>query len=460
MYQGEGGDWPAESVRMAQIYGFALLTICTNSTQNLLASLQKDRHPDLAELGHTLLPVYENVRRREPTLWLAAFWKHLLEGGPIGDRAWCLQERHLSPRVLHLLDGGVMAYECTSSARSMAPRETFSFVTQPDHARMLSREYPRDLLPRLVDLHFGNAGAYDYLRFWYSIFTDYQKRQIKYRTDNLAALQGVAELMSQSGTYTYLSGIWLEDLARGLLWARNNAGQWEVDADPVRKRQAWTRFPHYQGPTWSWCSVHGSTRMHDIEKGLAHVHEVSMLQKTAGPGRLKNRFPLFSGVEVNAVRPLGGVTPLQNGSYIQLDGLLGKFRYVCGAWDNTGHLEAHPDAPWHYYRDIGSVIFDIPSEWRNRDIWCLAIASPPGSSMNPGQQEYLGLALEPIGVDSQQHLPGTVAQADAFLSFRRLGLALLRVLRDWTLKFDDDKTRILQHLRMVGFQDRKRIRLY
>jgi hypothetical protein len=354
-----------------------------------------------------------------------------------------------------------MVYECTGAIGSTASRDVFSFVEKPDHARILNRESPRTLLPRFVDLKMRNAGTFDFLRFWYSVFTDYEKRQLKFRTDNLTALQGIAELMSQSGTYTYLSGIWLEDLARGLLWARNNAGMWEDDANDVTRRQAWTRFSHYQGPTWSWCSVNGSTRMHDIDRSFAHVQEVGISQKEKGPQRGKDRFPLFTLVHVEVVRSGDGVRPLQEGSYIEMDALICPFWYVCGQYDNTGHLRSPPSSPLPHV-GCGSVVFDIPADWRDRDIWCLAIASPPGVSMNPGQREYLGLALEPLDAGPQQDTSGATVQGNANhpFQFRRLGLAIMQVSRDWSCKIDGEDLRSLSELRQVGFQGPTRVRLF
>jgi hypothetical protein len=446
---------------MPQIYGWAFLTISTNTAENLLKSLPDTSNPTSRQrASDALSAVYQEACRREALLWHAVFWKRVLEGGPIGNRAWCLQERHLSPRILHLIDGGIMVYECTSIIGSTASRDVFSFVKEPDHARILSRGSSRDLLPRLIDLKTRDAGTYDFLRFWYSIFTDYQKRQLKFRTDNLTALQGVAELTTQSGTYTYLSGIWLEDLARGLLWARNNAGKWEDDADDMTRRRAWTRFSQYQGPTWSWCSVNGSTRMHDIDRSFAHVQEVGIPQKEKGPQRGKDRFPLFNLVNVKVVRSGAGVCPLQEGSYIEMDALICPFRYVCGRYDNTGHLRSPQGSPSS--QECGSVVFDIPADWRDRDIWCLAIASPPGVSMNPGQQEYLGLALEILGAGPQQDTSGAATQDNVNhpVEFRRLGLAIMRILHDWNCKVDNEELRSLNELRHIGFQGPTRVRLF
>ncbi|KAK5659793.1 hypothetical protein OQA88_1004 [Cercophora sp. LCS_1] len=457
---GPGGDWSTECVRMAQIYNWAYLTISTNTTQNLLDSLCQTNRAETRQRrpNDAISTAYKNAHRAQPVLWIATFWKMVLEGGPIGDRAWCLQERQLSPKVLHLIDDGNVVFECTGIVASSASEQSTSeFVTDPRHARILSRPYPRVLLPRVVDLIKKDAGMFDCMRFWYSVFSDYQKRQMTYRTDNLIALQGVAELVTRSGEYTYLSGIWLEDLARGLLWARNNAGD-KGDANAETRRQAWTRFDNYQGPSWSWCSVKGSTRIFGIEKGLSGMWEVDMKYKQKGADRGNNRYPLISSFKVSPVHSGDGVRPWQEGSYLQVEGLIGRFHYIAGRWDNTGHLKPSSDAPVSYL-DCGSIIFDIPSEWRSRDVWCLPIASPPGTSDNPWRPEYLALAMEPLDATHLQIAPGLALQDAGVPSFKRLGLAIMQLHCDFGLGLDEEG-KSLHELQQFGFQMVSQIRLF
>lgn len=143
-----------------------------------------------------------------------------------------------------------------------------------------------------------------------------------------------------------------------------------------------------------------------------------------------------------------------------MDAYLCRFRYVCGQQDNTGHLCSPPGAP--VPAGGGSVVFDIPADWRNRDVWCLAIASGPAVSMNPGQQEYLGLAVEDLPAGPQQNTPGTAAHGNANqpLELRRLGLAIMRIFRDFSAHIDDRKIRSTHELLQAGFQGPTRVRLF
>jgi hypothetical protein len=41
-------------------------------------------------------------------------WRDLIEDGPLTRRAWCLQERHLTRRILSVRDSSVWIWECDS----------------------------------------------------------------------------------------------------------------------------------------------------------------------------------------------------------------------------------------------------------------------------------------------------------------------------------------------------------
>lgn len=82
--------------------------------------------------------------------------------------------------------------------------------------------------------------VFHHLFRWYNLVNDYRLRDLTYGQDILPAISGIArEIRAQAGG-TYLAGIWLEDIHRGLMWAIGGAGKISET---------------YHAPSWSWASL-------------------------------------------------------------------------------------------------------------------------------------------------------------------------------------------------------------
>lgn len=72
----------------------------------------------------------------------------------------------------------------------------------------------------------GNFGVLDGIP-WGFIITKYSERAITYMKDRLPALAGLATHFHERTGYTYLAGLWREELPLSLLW-------WRRDDAPFR----------------------------------------------------------------------------------------------------------------------------------------------------------------------------------------------------------------------------------
>lgn len=125
-------------------------------------------------------------------------------------------------------------------------------------------------------------------------------RNLTYSSDSLIAIAGIAAQVRYNTGLTYLSGIWKEDIPRGLLWMR--APEQEM---PYNRH--WKRFSGYQGPSWSWCSVDRPTQLVeysslnqmpmsvekkrvDDEAWVSMIHDIEIhgFQDSAISGQLKS----------------------------------------------------------------------------------------------------------------------------------------------------------------------------
>jgi hypothetical protein len=79
--------------------------------------------------------------------------------------------------------------------------------------------------------------------YWYAIVEQYISRSLTYSTDRLPAISGIAKTIAAVTNYTYIAGLWREDLLRSLCW--------QIGIGRTRVR----RPRQYIAPSWSWASI-------------------------------------------------------------------------------------------------------------------------------------------------------------------------------------------------------------
>jgi hypothetical protein len=203
-------------------------------------------------------------------------------GFPLFTRAWFLQERLLSPRVLHF---GHMElfWECRCATWSkrfgpepLLPSDSeatngniqiyFEFTLRnqqsganasgPEHYSM-PIEYPvaktRQMFTNLISGHSAHGGSqsnFDGRDTWNKLIEEYSKLNLTRETDRLPALSGIAAFREGSN---YLAGIWTDHLPGSLCWTTEPSM-----LSPVRR-------PHkYRAPSFSWASVEGAIKYRSL----------------------------------------------------------------------------------------------------------------------------------------------------------------------------------------------------
>jgi hypothetical protein len=111
-------DWRAEAAAMQDVYRNAYVTVSALSGANDRAGLFYDR--DIALVAPTIVRVKPSPEERalefrhhleKGYTWRFSFWY----GNILNSRAWCLQERLLSPRVTHF-GANQLFWECRKLA--------------------------------------------------------------------------------------------------------------------------------------------------------------------------------------------------------------------------------------------------------------------------------------------------------------------------------------------------------
>ncbi|RGP80681.1 hypothetical protein FLONG3_1156 [Fusarium longipes] len=213
-------DWQAESVTMGSVYSNAHLTLAATSSSSPQAGL------------HNPFQGAETVDIHGETISVR-FETHLTidaPSEPLNTRGWTLQEAVLPSRLV-CFGQEQWLWKCPSR-----------HATEDgliDGPRLIDNGLPQ--WAALVNESAGEDGK-NYLRHWYELITNYSRRNLTYQSDKWNAIAGLTEMFIKQTGYTYLAGLWKEDLAAGLMWEATSKGVIREDRT---------------APSWSWLSVRG-----------------------------------------------------------------------------------------------------------------------------------------------------------------------------------------------------------
>lgn len=255
--QDSTSDWKAESKDMVNVYSKAFLTLAATSAADSSQGLFRPRYninveknkEDVCEHKITESPgpqKFSIYARQAPKyshrLMLSLEFKGgIKEMTPLLYRAWALQERLLSPRVLHFCFDE-MVWECKTTSNCEC-----RFTSSPSGKAFAAKPFGFNIFKDLVtpgteltnqiyDADFKEKLSSE----WYKLVEHFMSLGITFPSDRLPALRGMARLVEEKLGGVYLDGIWAEDCAAGLLYTTD----WLRRAD--RNDSA---------PSWSWASI-------------------------------------------------------------------------------------------------------------------------------------------------------------------------------------------------------------
>lgn len=271
--QNDMKDWNNEASKMRDIYGSSSLTIatpvCYDSSQSLISRrLSKAGFPEpRARLDYpnqiSWAPVsiwifHPRADLSKHEMWcLESEWddfNHHFRNRPRDawmKRAWTFQEWMLSPKVLHI--NKMTVWDCFEGYGN----------------ELSSRKMEPAKLQRNVD---GQRNEMS----WKDIVEHFTSRKITKDQDRLPALAGIADLHRQKTGFTYLAGIWLEDIPNALLWHRDRH-----DEPSIRS----SGYTQGRIPSWSWASVETPVEL-EARQNTSLVSVTSWLCEYNPPGSL------------------------------------------------------------------------------------------------------------------------------------------------------------------------------
>lgn len=255
-------DWRREASRMASIYKYAAITIAAACATSGDTGLFQPRKSSL----EVEIPYYTKDGIRDGHYFASdrevKSFRDEVVNGPLNTRAWTLQERHLSRRILHY-GRTQLLWECQSTVWEESSEiehnayDRFGGDLKDGYLTSLSSLLWRNLDP-LAERHEVIATPFS---TWYWLVSQYSRRLLTFGDDKLPAISGLAREFASCREDLYVAGLWRGDLPVGLLWHSDSGGLLNR-ANPLR------------APSWSWAAWDGPISFESDWDGALDVENV------------------------------------------------------------------------------------------------------------------------------------------------------------------------------------------
>jgi hypothetical protein len=310
-------DWSHEASLMNKVYRYCYINIAATGASNGSEGCYWERNP--AAVTPTEVRVqWSNSKQAITTYHVvpdSQTWARKLINQPLNQRCWVLQERILSPRVLHF-GNEQLFWEC----REFVACETYprglpaslrdNTLIDIKHLQ-LGDELQDDRWPSKYVLQDPQAATWveglwyalrtmfqpivhqevtmyatmkssSVYRDWDAIVELYTRQYLTIESDKLEALSGLASSISASELGApgngYFAGLWQSSLPAYLLWTTEKAeslkGQQQQRAEHTTPR----RYGQYIAPSWSWASIDGNISLSWCQHNYDPKHYLAKLE--------------------------------------------------------------------------------------------------------------------------------------------------------------------------------------
>ncbi|USP77894.1 HET-domain-containing protein [Curvularia clavata] len=199
-------DWESQAAHMGQIFESAAVTIAASLSHNPHESLFVRKNPRYEEFelyndshGNYNGAVFK--ARRKTTFGIHAKTGRSKDVDHLDTRAWGLQEKLLSRRLI-AFTGAEIQWTCRTSKVCECRSKTYT----PEPL----------LLPSAKEADIKNE--HGYAKAWSRIVEPYSDRSLTFPDDRLPAISGLAKKFQQTTDFTYIAGLWKENICYDLMW--------------------------------------------------------------------------------------------------------------------------------------------------------------------------------------------------------------------------------------------------
>ncbi|CAN9327481.1 unnamed protein product [Alternaria alternata] len=243
--QGSDGDFHQEAALMEEVYAGALFTVRAGTSADTTQPFLVRRDPLWWTQCHLI------DESRTSLGFIGADYCELSNDVPgkfeLDSRGWCFQEQFLSPRSIYFGPRGVHWVCRLGTVCDRYPVfKGLRGIKDHDDDRW---ESPKQLYDRIVSLGDDISETETNLelcRVWGDIRANYSSKQLRYQSDKLLALAGVASVIQRKFNARASFGLWLETFYEDLLWVVHSFSGKGKRLDIA--------------PSWSWANL-GSCRI-------------------------------------------------------------------------------------------------------------------------------------------------------------------------------------------------------
>ncbi|KAF7950247.1 hypothetical protein EAE96_007538 [Botrytis aclada] len=290
IFQDSQDDWRHEASLMSTVYKYSKCTITATAAIDDTAGCFFDRDPDIclpirveffrnriciSGVSKQSIP-NPNLLPEDPSstalqgcydIHEESDWNRDVGVAPVNQRSWVVQERLLSPRVLHFSDRQLF-WECAGLQASESSPFGVTFEESTRFKTLSPCQYLKN--KHLTDLDFETeTPSQKYLRLhrgssiWGSAVSAYTRGNLSKGSDKLIAISAIARELQPLMRCQYLAGLWEVDLVSQLSWCSYKAV-----------------FPSivYRAPSWSWSLIDECIELADKYSGFLFHPLVEILE--------------------------------------------------------------------------------------------------------------------------------------------------------------------------------------
>lgn len=221
-------DWEQECPKMATVYGSSLVTLAAECAADATAGFLGLRNTEDPNTFLSCLLQFRGldgsptgqVRVTYPRLRHAREYATSDPFSVLRTRGWTLQERILSPRILHF-GSRHMYWECRKHTcfEALRYRVVGSGIALP-------KDFP------------NTSDRNELFKWWNELIEEYMTCALTYDTDKLPAISGIAAAFQKLVNSKYIAGMWEDDLPRALVWSR--LGALLLNDQPASRPPSWS----------------------------------------------------------------------------------------------------------------------------------------------------------------------------------------------------------------------------
>ncbi|KAK2049321.1 heterokaryon incompatibility protein [Colletotrichum somersetense] len=254
--QDDKEDWEREAAQMVNVYRNSYATIAVSWSRDSQGGCYSRTIPSLCLKmtnpdGYVFTIALGIGAKRDSTEEYAKVQAYF----PLFNRAWCLQERLLSRRVIHF-NYGEIAFHCGNGySCECGGKQHYNwhnviklegpYTPLPSRSKYLALLNNRTSSTVITTKTGEKIEPYER---WHLVVSGYTCLNLTNTSDMLPALSGLAHETAELVDDTFLAGLWKNNLEQDLMWRVDAVAEWRDQRERILER-GWV------APSWSWAST-------------------------------------------------------------------------------------------------------------------------------------------------------------------------------------------------------------